>query len=676
MYYFLIDFSIIDFLEQEYLWNILLVQNKAMLLRRWIAMYYSKEKNITNESLQSDIRLLKVDINSLDTLDKLKQLDGFLVTWDITSEMILSVSAVECYNFTKLCVYDTLCSYGHVEEKEKNNLKSILLRLSRTQNLGNMDKLFSRGTSSVSKTDLNNMLAKYCIDNDEYHTMTMCVDYSLLDKPNATSIDKYSLTSNCLDLWLLFKETANGKETEHYIAAIYETCKYVSENNMDKYFSDNPTLLLALIIFDGQKSIFEIFNDEQCLSLKNAAVKWEKPFHQSLPHLYSVFQKFKNNLLVIENDVNVYQLLSGYNGLDISKVFEFQLIEKSLKAKKRSNTFPQSSMPSIRKDMTNNFDNYEEMPHFANRKLVRKHGFQKRLNYMYYLKQNRPCMASQALLIQQYQRFGRLSPKIINEACMHAHTLALQNWNESVITGCCIAFISMIGGDSIKCRTHITCANLVANFLEFQQGNDKQEVIKWIDKAMCQLTTNDREGQLELLDLAEKASMQGLLKISSSHSQSIDISKILHKWQSVVRFAHFHNLPAPESSLQILVAENLWIAFLIFGDVFKYSRHTMLALSKGFSSLPLVEHFRHAISYQLADEQSHREGTKQQKDELRKSSRGSTDMVNTNLSNYVLYYVWFIILIYLLELHTRGGTGTRVFSDGRHMGSDGQLPRT
>lgn len=599
-----------------------------MLLRRWIAMYYSKEKNITNESLQSDIRLLKVDVISLDTLDKLKHLDGILVTWAITPEMKLSVSSLECYDFTKLCVYDALCSYGHVKEEEKNNLQSILLRLSRTQNLGNMDKLFSRGTSSLSKTDLNNMLAKYCIDNDEYHTMTTCVDYSLLEK----SSKQYSPTTNCLDLWLLFKETANEKETDHYIAAIYETCKYVSENNMDKYFADNPTLILALIIFDGEKSIFEIFNEEQCLSLQNATVKWEKPFHQSLPHLYSVFQKFKNNLLVIENDVNVYQLLSGYNGLDISKVFEFQLIEKSLKAKKRSNTFPQSSMPSVRKDATNNFDNYEEMPHFANRKLVRKHGFQKRLNYMYYLKQNRPCMASQALLIQQYRRFGRLSSKIINEACMHAHTLALQNWNDSVITGCCIAFISMIGGDSMKCRTHITCANLVANFLHIQQENNKEEVSKLIDMAMHQLTTNDREGQLKILDLAEKALVQGFLKISGAHSQSIGISKILHKWQSVVRFAHFHNIPAPESSLQILVAENLWIAFLIFGDVFKYSRHTMLSLSRGFSSLPLVEHFRHAISYQLTDEQSHRDGTKQQKDELRKSSRGSTDMVNINLS--------------------------------------------
>ena len=54
----------------------------------------------------------------------------------------------------------------------------------------------------------------------------------------------------------------------------------------------------------------------------------------------------------------------------------------------------------------------EEMPHFASEKLSLKYGHNMTLNYLYYLKQGRPCYAANTFIVDELKRRKKISRKM------------------------------------------------------------------------------------------------------------------------------------------------------------------------------------------------------------------------------------------------------------------------
>lgn len=601
------EFQLLEFLNPDYVWSHLIDHNKGMILIRWINMYFSevvRDINARFNFFNNDnfvTKLLTVDAKSLDDT-KLKELDTVFRKWVISQEMIDKVAEKDCFLYTKLCIYDALCSYGIVIEDEKNNLTAIISRLARTRNLKIIDEIFSEDCATMSKNNFYTNIADYCLSNNLFKVLTsVCDTHFEYETASSMSDD----VKRCLQLLFMFKDIEQGNPKLLSLAVpIYKTCELISNGSLSEYLTQNPLIILSLIIMSEDLDLFDIFNVDKSLIVGNTVVTWNEPFDNKLPHLKEVYLKFKDKSLNVRNDVNVYQLLSGYRGLDILKLFEFQMESHSHNAVLSSKGDRRSLGSLLSAEISpkgitliqNNLNGLSDIPHFGNPKLVKKFGYVAKLNYLYYLKQNRPCMASQAFVTQQYNAYNKLTDRGLKDACCETHALALQNWNDSIVTATCISFMTMIGSNATRCRTHVTASNMIKMYLVECEKRPLDITVKLINDLMIQLSLSNEVACLQILRYLEKATAFIISeKIKVKENKGIDITLLIYEWQTAVKFAILHGLPLPEVQLLELVEKKCWLPFLLFGDVFRYPQAQMLQLSQKFADKAISDHLKHII---------------------------------------------------------------------------------
>ncbi|XP_053623631.1 uncharacterized protein LOC128682796 [Plodia interpunctella] len=605
------EFSLLEFSSPQEVWNHLLEQNKAMILVRWINIQTSevvRDLNarynfFNNEGFVK--KFLNVDTKGFNN-QVLEKLDNIFRNWPISNEMIESVAKSNCFPYTKMCIYDTLCSYGIVNEDERNNLYQIISRLTRTQNLRLIDDIFSESCATVTKQQFYVELAKYCVKNKLYKVLTMCVEGHILNT-DLSEVEKSA--KECIELWLLFKSIEQTSDRQSHVVPVYKTCEQIAYDDIDNYICSNPHLVLGMILLEDNAKVFDIFSEEEFLNFKDFKLP-NKGYKDKLPHLYNVYKKYSDPKQKYDTrDVNVYQLLSGYRGLDVSKIFEFQLINQNTKSllsekpDRRSlgsllasevdvnaaiiKVFPQRSM---------------DMPDFANEKLMKRYGYVAKLSHAYYLKQYRPCNASQAFVAQQYLTYNRLQDKSIKSACCEAHALALQNWSDPAMTACAISFVAMIGCNPTRCRVHMSAAKMMKDHL-CGQGTSDDEAHKIVNEYMSKLIQSNDDAAKEILHNLEEITMY---KLQEKHitDAKVDMAAVLYESQTMVKFAILHDLPLPELLLREFIRTNSWFNFLLFGDVFRYPLQQMLQLSQEFENKAYAEHLKYIMLHRNSDEGS------------------------------------------------------------------------
>ncbi|XP_050680736.1 spatacsin isoform X2 [Leptidea sinapis] len=616
LFFDVFEFSLLEFTSATKAWTFLIQNNKAMVLVRWINVQMSevvRDMNtrysfFSNENFER--KLLNVDAKGLSG-SLLENLDVIFRKWSITNEMIEYVANSNCFSYTKMCVYDTLSSYGIIIENEKRNLNQIIERLSRTQTLKIVDDVFNESCATITIQDFYLELAKYFVTHKLYKALTVCIDSQVLNTDlSAVEGD----AKNCIELWLLFKSIEQTSDRQSHVVPVYKTCQQIAKDDIDNYISSNALLFIGMILLEDNASLFDIFLKEGVLEFKDVKLL-NKGYKQKLPHMYNVYKKFSDTNNRYEcRDVNVYQLLSGYRGLDISKIFEFQLMNKnsnisSDKSDRRSlgslllNDVDISEMKSLAQRSI-------EMPDFANDKLMKKYGYDAKLNHMYYLRQYRPCNASQAFVTQQYQLYNRMQDKGIKSACCEAHALALQNWSDPSMTACAISFVAMIGCNPTRCRVHISAATAIKKYLVKHKGYIEVEATREVTELMLNLVQGHDDTAKCILKYLEEIMVQKFREMRDGDDKNVDMSFVLYESQAMVKFAILHNLPLPEMVLQEIVKENSWFNFLLFGDVFRYPLNQMLNLSQGFSNRAYAEHLKHIMLHKTTeDDNNHRQTT-------------------------------------------------------------------
>ncbi|KAJ0180601.1 hypothetical protein K1T71_004005 [Dendrolimus kikuchii] len=607
------EFTLLDFSTPFEIWNYLVEQNKAMILVRWINVQTSevvRDMNarynfFNNEGFVK--KLLNVDTTGFDA-QVLDRLDEIFRKWPITDEMIEYVGKSNCFTYTKMCIFDTLCSYGIVNENERNDLNQIIARLARTQNLKLIDDIFSESCSTISKEHFYVELAKYCVKNKLYKVLTMCVEGNILDT-NLLEVEKDA--KDCIELWLLFKSIEQTSDRQSHVLPVYRTCEQIAKDRIDEYISSNPHLVLGMILLEDTTKLFDIFSKEDFLQFTDFRLP-NKKYKDKLPHLFNVFTKHSNpNQTYESKDVNVYQLLSGYRGLDVSKIFEFQLVNQNTnnvitdKPDRRSLGSLLSNDVDVKAASIKALSQKAmEMPDFANEKLMKRYGYVAKLNHIYYLKQYRPCNASQAFVAQQYQTYNRLQDKSIKSACCEAHALALQNWYDPAMAACSVSFVAMIGCNPTRCRVHMSAAKIIKNHL-LSLGISEDQANKTVNDYMTRLIQSNDDTAKEILRYLEEITLHNL------KSRKIDLNKdiltVLYESQIMVKFAMLHNLTLPEMQLREFIKMNLWFNFLLFGDVFRYPLAQMLQLSQEFEKRSYAEHLKHIMLHRNSEEGSEKD---------------------------------------------------------------------
>ncbi|XP_052757536.1 uncharacterized protein LOC113517240 [Galleria mellonella] len=629
------EFSLLDFSSPLEVWNYLVEHNKAMVLVRWINVQTSevvRDMNARYNFFNNDnfsTKMLNVDTKGFNN-EVLERLDTIFRNWHINNDMIDSVSNSNCFPYTKMCIYDTLCSYGIVNKDECNNLYKIIARLARTQNLRLIEDIFSESCSTVTKQQFYVELAKYCVKNKLYKVLTMCVEGNILDTDLS---DVEQNAKDCIELWLLFKSIEQTSDRQSHVLPVYKTCQQIAKTDIDNYVSSNPLLVLGMILLEDNAKLFDLFSKEEFLQFKDFKLPNMKYKHK-LPHLYNVFKKFNDESQpFVTKDVNVYQLLSGYRGLDVSKIFEFQLINqntKSLTSDKPDRRSLGSLLPDdVDVDATSIKTLSQrpiDMPDFANEKLMKRYGYVAKLNHAYYLKQYRPCNASQAFVSQQYSTYNRLQDKSIKSACCEAHALALQNWSDRAMAACAISFVAMIGCNPTRCRVHMSAAQMIKEHLMSNKDNSEDKANSIVNEYMFKLVQSNDDVARDMLKHLEEITMYKLKKQQNIDGK-VDMATVLYESQSMVKFAFLHGLPLPEMLLREFIKTNSWFNFLLFGDVFRYPLHQMLQLSQEFEKKSYAEHLKYIMLHKNLDEGSEKDNKCNSNNGQRRISRiYSTDM--------------------------------------------------
>lgn len=570
-------------------------------------------------------KFLNVDTKGFND-DVLDKLDKIFRQWPITNDMISKVAESNCYDYTKMCIYDTLSSYGIVNEDERNNLNVTISRLSRTQNLKLIDDIFTETCSTISKQQFYVELAKYCVKNKLYKVLTMCVEGNMLDT-HLSYVEQEA--KECIELWLLFKSIEQTSDRQSHVVPVYKTCEQIAKDDIDNYILSNPHLILGMILLEDNAKLFDIFSKEDFLYFKDFKLP-NKGYKIKLPHLYNIYQKFSDiNKLNESKDVNVYQLLSGYRGLDVSKIFEFQLVNQNAKSLIMDKPDRRSLGSLLANEVDVNTVSVKllsqkpmDMPDFANEKLMKRYGYVAKLNHLYYLKQYRPCNASQAFVEQQYLTYNRLQEKSIKSACCEAHALALQNWSDPAMTACAVAFVAMIGCNPTRCRVHMTAAKMVKEYMISYKAVTPEKANKTVNEYMYKLIQSNDDAAKEILKYLEEITLYNL-KMKQESDEKVDMATVLFESQTMVKFAVLHNLPLPELQLREFIKTNSWFNFLLFGDVFRYPLAQMLQLSQEFENKSYAEHLKHIMLHRSSED-----GT--EKDNKSNSSNGQRRMSRIN----------------------------------------------
>ncbi|GBP24773.1 Spatacsin [Eumeta japonica] len=459
--------------------------------------------------------------------------------------------------------------------------------------------------STMSKREFYIELAKFCVTHKLYKVMAFCIEGDVVEG-DLGDIDED--IKNCIELWLLFKSIEQTSDKQSHVIPIYKTCQQIAYNNIDNYISENPHLVLGMILLDDHAKLFDIFKQDEYLQFKDFRLP-NKCGKDKLLHLQNVYKKFTDlGKFTNYKDVNVYQLLAGYHGLDVSKLFEFQMTHKNI-----NNALTEKpDRRSLGSLLSQNVEignvqalpqKSSDIPHFANEKLMKRYGYVAKLNHMYYLKQYRPCNASQAFVMQQYQMYNRLQDKGIKSACCEAHALALQHWNDPALTACCVSFIAMIGCNPTRARVHISAAQIMKKHMIQAKGLSEEAAIKCVNEYMTNISLSNNETAKEMLNYLEEITIYNIKKKQEIENK-FDISLILYETQTVVKFAMLHNLPLPQKQLKEFVKNSSWFNFLLFGDVFRYPVSQMLELSQKFENLCYAEHLKHIILQKNVEELS------------------------------------------------------------------------
>ncbi|XP_033634267.1 spatacsin-like [Asterias rubens] len=273
---------------------------------------------------------------------------------------------------------------------------------------------------------------------------------------------------------------------------------------------------------------------------------------------------------VSKQDITVYQLLQGNCPYDPAKLFKWQT------------TNPMG-----------NKQNGTEMPHFSQAHLVSQYAYTEAFRFTYYLYQGRPSFAYLAFLTSQLQDGGTLTKKRVLQAYLKAYSIAIRHLSNRTIASACVAFVEMLGQDSMSVRIDLQAASAVLE-RKSTHGDGGGKARKDQEQNLVRMLLACLQGSgnaKELLQLLEDA-ITYKLNLAKTKLTSWEASE---EWTLVILFCRRHQLPLSEVYLIQCASDNQWLHFTCFVQAHQYPKEQVLDLLKKFSSITVREHLHDAF---------------------------------------------------------------------------------
>lgn len=404
------DDLLMSFLTADSLWNQLLIYNESKLLTGWVNLHYGQPASCNiNENLQ---KLFKI--------------------FPVTDQMIQELYRSDVSTKTRDNISNALCQFGIFCKEERNNLNSLLRRCVHSGNIRYFHEILEKNTSNVTTEDFLNLLTPFCIDAKLFTVLNACLQHFRLPEGLKEKYVDVELISDCRELEIhCTKDTLRNN--------IHKISKYLSNGDLERYFSENPLIFLALILLTDNVDFVEVIETEK-VSI------FEQTFTTSVSDMlrsYEMIKLIHNRKSIVRNcDLTYYDILEKHLNLDVRRCF------------------------------AHHFEN-KPFPQFGDRNLIERYGYTKQINHIFYVREQRPGIACKYFLIDQYRQFGCIPEESVRVVKKKIYKLAMKNFNVEEIGGSCVAFLEMIGISSEFVRVSIAAATIL-----WDAGRDFETIVE------------------------------------------------------------------------------------------------------------------------------------------------------------------------------------------------------
>ncbi|KAK4884275.1 hypothetical protein RN001_000546 [Aquatica leii] len=512
------DDNIKQFVTAECAWKFLLKNNNVDLLKLWIRTYFSKcsDLNTLNEEVCDGIGVLFANLS-------------------INEDMVDSIPNLNVSFDLQEVIYNELSQFGIFRKEEKNDIISILKRISHIESMDRFYEILNCDNSSLTLSHFYKLLLDYCVKHNLYSVLNWCnVDLKCCD-----NIQSYK--SKYLDLMKYLRHDSNFED----LGVGQNILKIVDflSSDLVAYFQENPLTLLAVIFFLYPN--VNLFGDENfTIKLNDVVLTSEVIIStlQGLPFLSSIIRPPNQNVFTL------YDLLKAHSSLN-PNYFKFH-------------------------------SEHTEVPNFNSTDLVQKYAYKKNVDYTFYLKQARPSFACKMFLSNHNQTSKSLGKLGINRKVLK---LFFNNLNDDELAVSCITFLEMIGENSISLRIYVKVSKML-------QGAYTYEEIQTLLRSIFK----NPERVLEVLENVLQRTC-----VLTRDSSANDLVDEIKKQEIAVKLAQLHNFKLPEAFLKYCAQLNLWLPFMIFVQTYHYPLLQVQRLIQNFQNPVLAEHLYHGFTHEI-----------------------------------------------------------------------------
>ncbi|XP_072396296.1 spatacsin [Diabrotica undecimpunctata] len=515
------DISLIAFMTREALWKQLLAYNDIKLLKIWINVHY----NETHDNFDVSENLLKV-----------------FKKFSITNEMINQLNSSETSTNTSNVILNDLSQFGIFCHKDLDNFSNIVYRLYQSNHIQNTFQIIRKYTSNISEHQFLHLLVDHCIKNNLHVVLSACVEnFDIFEDV----VDK----NRHLDLILDFRKLTQQLTEQNIKNNIFKVSTFLS-SNLEKYFNKNPLIMLSLIFFTENVNVESILG-EKVFQINDVVLKESV---ENLPKKLKYLNAIVNRKdLILSKKITFYDLLQKHYKVDVRKLYAFQFENKSL-------------------------------PDFNNIELRNKFGYLKKVNYLFYVKQFRPSIASKLFLINQYENFKGFPEGNVKQVQKKIYKTVFRDFTNKEMTSSCIAFLEMIGVDSNFLRVAAKCANIL-----LENGTDMDSINN--------MFMNIENSPYTILSLIEPIVIKAI-----DFDKCVEGSyfvEAMKTYDIVVKFTIYFDLKLPEMFLRSCATNNMWLPFLIFAQLKNYPIDHLKPILQSFKNPNLLEHLNHSVIHDI-----------------------------------------------------------------------------
>ncbi|CAM1313715.1 Uncharacterised protein g6334 [Pycnogonum litorale] len=534
-------------MKKDIIWEYFLIRNHSKNLFKWIKIHFSNGRRGSREEFPFD--------------------------WPITIDMVDRVPEL-CSEAVASLVLDQLSRCGVFCKHEREDFSLILKRLCKFGGLQMVDSIFNQSSSVINATSFHDKIIDYCFDRDLPKFLWVYMDYYKLEperimrcKEDQNDLPKWTKVLIAFLHWKshptdLSKVFAAGVSNFQYLTDVKDDENLDLNKHRDLFYS-----VLSSVLYKSEE-LEKMLHGENFDDVFSISSKSFKSVAASYPNLSVALYPSEES--TDKRSISLYKLMERNSMLNTRQLFGWQKTN-DVKTKDALSTFP----------------------HFSNPTLREKYGHTEELNLEYYLKNGRPCFAFSKFISENIKLTGSVCKRSLERACDLSHRLAFDNFTSSVIVSSCVAFIEMLGHDSLALRCRVDVANIILRWKNSINllSNERQQKLNENELKEMLLTISGYH--YRLLDMLEEALVFEL----DSNSLARTSVEALLRWNVAVLFCSVHNINKTKVFLKHCAEANNWLMFLVFSQIHQYPKEVINDIILEFPSSHLKEHLQNAVRH-------------------------------------------------------------------------------